>query len=167
LKFIQQSLERHIKPGGKILGIGCGNGNISYQLAKNGFAVTGMDIGKDAIAEAKRTYQMSNLEFIAVRAEDIATFRDTKFDALICSEVIEHLTAPEKLTLLFSKYLKPGGVVAVTVPNDFGPREVLITKPFQRMNRGQGVMYKIVLGFKRFLGYQAGQSLIKFSIYLL
>ena len=56
LRFIQQSLETHLKPGGKVLDIGCGNGNISYQLAKSGFAVTGMDISEDAIAEAKRNY---------------------------------------------------------------------------------------------------------------
>lgn len=158
LRFIQQSLENNIKPGGKVLDIGCGNGNISYQLAKSGFTVTGMDISEDAIAEAKRNYQLPNLEFIAVRAEDIGTFRDTKFDALICSEVIEHLSEPEKLTMVFSKYLNPGGIVAVTVPNGFGPREVLITKPFQRMIRNQGFAYKMVLGFKRMLGYQ-GQTI--------
>ncbi|MBM3435591.1 MAG: methyltransferase domain-containing protein [Bacteroidetes bacterium] len=158
LKFIQQSLEHNIKPGGMVLDIGCGNGNISYQLAKSGFMVTGMDISENAIAEAKRSYQLPNLEFLAVRAEDIGTFRDTKFDALICSEVIEHLTEPEKLTLLFSKYLNPGGIVAVTVPNGFGPREVIITKPFQRMIRKQGFAFKMVLGFKRLLGYQ-GQTI--------
>jgi 2-polyprenyl-3-methyl-5-hydroxy-6-metoxy-1,4-benzoquinol methylase len=158
LRFIQQSLETHLKPGGKVLDIGCGNGNISYQLAKSGFAVTGMDISEDAIAEAKRNYQLPNLEFIAVRAENIGTFRDMKFDALICSEVIEHLSEPEKLTMLFSKYLNPGGIVAVTVPNGFGPRELLITKPFQRMIRRQGLTYKLILGFKRMLGYK-GQTI--------
>jgi 2-polyprenyl-3-methyl-5-hydroxy-6-metoxy-1,4-benzoquinol methylase len=93
-----------------------------------------------------------------VRAEDIGTFRDTKFDALICSEVIEHLSEPKVLTQVFSKYLNPAGIVVVTVPNGFGPREVLITKKYQRMNQKQGFLFRLTLGFKKILGYQ-GQTI--------
>ncbi|MCB0805021.1 MAG: methyltransferase domain-containing protein [Bacteroidales bacterium] len=154
LSFILESLSKHTKPGGKVLDIGCGNGNISFQLAKYGYQVTGIDISTEAIEEAKRNYKLPNLTFKTVKAEDLATFNDTRFDALVCSEVIEHLNHPEDLTQLFKNYLNPGGAVIVTVPNGFGPREVLITKRMQNLIRKKGFTFKVVLGLKKMMGYK-------------
>ncbi|HLC52632.1 MAG TPA: class I SAM-dependent methyltransferase [Candidatus Nanoarchaeia archaeon] len=46
----------------KVLELGCGHGNDSIFLAKNGFKVTAIDISKKAIAEAKRRAKIAGVK---------------------------------------------------------------------------------------------------------
>ncbi len=49
----------------KTLDVGCGNGYFSYYLSKKGFKVTGIDVSKEIINYAKKSYpQSNNLKFI-------------------------------------------------------------------------------------------------------
>ena len=43
------------KPGAHVLDVPCGNGRLSFELAKHGYRVTGVDISKEFIKEAKET----------------------------------------------------------------------------------------------------------------
>lgn len=43
----------HCGPGGHVLDVPCGNGRLSFELAKRGLHVTGMDISEEFIAEAR------------------------------------------------------------------------------------------------------------------
>lgn len=51
------------------------------------------------------------------------------------------------------EFLKPGGVFVATVPNGYGPREMLITRPMQYLHR-KG-LDKPIVAFKKMLGYNA------------
>jgi SAM-dependent methyltransferase len=44
-------------------------------------------------------------------------FRDVAFDAIVCSEVIEHLFAPDRVFEFARDTLAPDGVLVVTTPN--------------------------------------------------
>jgi SAM-dependent methyltransferase len=44
-------------------------------------------------------------------------FRDEQFDAVLCSEVIEHLVDPDGLLTEISRILVPGGKLFLTTPN--------------------------------------------------
>ncbi|MDQ2973805.1 MAG: class I SAM-dependent methyltransferase [Acidobacteriota bacterium] len=50
--FIQKHLQ--LSPGAKVLDVPCGNGRLSLDLAKRGFAITGVDIASEFIDEAKQ-----------------------------------------------------------------------------------------------------------------
>lgn len=43
------------KPGESVLDVPCGNGRLSFEVAKRGLRVTGLDISEEFIAEARRT----------------------------------------------------------------------------------------------------------------
>lgn len=43
----------HCRPGAHVLDVPCGNGRLSFELAKRGLSVTGMDISKEFIDEAR------------------------------------------------------------------------------------------------------------------
>jgi SAM-dependent methyltransferase len=43
------------KPGAHLLDVPCGNGRLSFELAKRGYRVTGVDISQEFIAEARAT----------------------------------------------------------------------------------------------------------------
>ncbi|MCX7817494.1 MAG: methyltransferase domain-containing protein [Syntrophales bacterium] len=49
---------------------------------------------------------------------DITTIpeSDSSFDAILCSEVFEHIPEPEKALEEFSRLLKPGGILILTAP---------------------------------------------------
>ncbi len=131
----------------RILDIGCGNGNISLALGSLGHEVVGVDIDGDSIQIAKQRNQFKQVSFLQT---DVASMSITDtFDAMVCSEVLEHLPDPGLLVASAHRLLKPGGQLIVTVPNGYGPRELLMTRPMQWMHqRGLArVLYTIKRGF--------------------
>lgn len=50
-EFLVKAL--HCKPGAHLLDVPCGNGRLSFELAKHGLRVTGIDISEEFIKEAK------------------------------------------------------------------------------------------------------------------
>ncbi len=117
---IAAALQRHLPAGPvNILEVGCGMGYLTCALQRSGYArVLGIDVSPTAIAAARRRYG----EFYQVA--DIMTFAthsDERFDAIVMTEVIEHLEQPLALIRAASDLLKPGGVLICTTPNrDFG-----------------------------------------------
>lgn len=149
LNFIAESIQEHCQPGARILDVGCGNGNIARGIGSLGYEVVGIDFSKDAIRYAKSKNNLVNVSFRVCSAEEVAATEH--FDAVICSEVLEHLHKPELLVNTLTKILKPGAVLIATVPNGIGPRELLVTRPVQKMSKTW--MGKVVDNSKRALGY--------------
>ncbi|HYG37023.1 MAG TPA: class I SAM-dependent methyltransferase [Cytophagales bacterium] len=152
LRFITDNLKRYAPNGKKILDVGCGNGNISIHLGKLGYEVLGIDISDKAIAKASAYNDLPNVKFEVRSAEEIVA-SGVKYDGIICSEVLEHLNAPEKLLSVIHQILKDDGVLIVTVPNGFGPRELFMTKPMQWMRKENNFLWKFVSKTKQTLGY--------------
>lgn len=150
--FIVKNLKQHIPDTGKVLDVGCGNGNISIQLGGLGYMVQGVDVSDKAIKKATETNTFANVRFDVISAEQLVADGKT-YDAVICSEVLEHLEQPEDLVKTLYDLLADNGILIVTVPNGKGPREVLMTKPMQKMRNGNGAMWKLTNGVKKMLGY--------------
>ena len=78
-----------------------------------GFNVTGMEPDLDGFNLAKATH--TNIRF-----ENLGVYDDTSslglFDAVISSEVIEHLFDPSALLNVARTNLKPNGVLIITCP---------------------------------------------------
>ncbi|MBC7381727.1 MAG: methyltransferase domain-containing protein [Bacteroidia bacterium] len=151
LDFIINSVRALNNPNAKILDIGCGNGNMSLALGSLGYFVTGIDIDKTSIEHATILNTFKNVKFEVNDANSLAV-KDA-FDVVVCSEVLEHLKQPRELTESIYRILKPGGVFIATVPNGYGPREVLITRPMQWLH--QKGWDKQIVAFKKLLGYDA------------
>ncbi|WP_266368186.1 class I SAM-dependent methyltransferase [Tellurirhabdus rosea] len=154
LDFIVKQVQSLQKPDVTIMDIGCGNGNIARVLGGFGYSVLGVDIDPESIAEARKRNAFPNVRFEQMDAESLPTAGE--FDVLVCSEVLEHLDVPGSLVETAYRLLKPGGRLIVTVPNGHGPREVLMTKPMQWINKkGYGDWLVTV---KRSLGYANATS---------
>ena len=81
LKFIETAVNSLERSHLQILEIGCGNGNISYQLAHSGHYVSGIDIDEKSVQSANRKFQHEKLQFkvmdvceYIVKEEDKAEF---------------------------------------------------------------------------------------------
>ena len=119
-----------------------------------GFIVTGIDISRETLEEAENRFGSTpNLQFIKMDAQNISLPENEKFDAVVCSEVLEHLNNPEALVTNFRNLLKPDGTVVVTVPNGWGPRELLVTRPSQILLSGNSILSRALQVVKGALHY--------------
>jgi 2-polyprenyl-3-methyl-5-hydroxy-6-metoxy-1,4-benzoquinol methylase len=152
LQFIDSCIEKLTQKSLSILDVGCGNGNISRYLGAKNHEVLGIDISKESIEKASKLNTFENVSFKHLAAEHLIQ-QGKKYDVVVCSEVIEHLDEPSIVLNELRYLLAPNGILIVTVPNGFGPRELLITKPMQWMkNRTPGV-FSVVKGIKKMMGY--------------
>lgn len=102
-----------IKPGSKILEIGCGLGAESTFLAVRGMNMTSVDISQDAVNTAKKiadAYQVNvNWKVGDILQMDLP---EQGFDVITDQGCFHHLTNEERPVYLkqVMKFLKPGGM---------------------------------------------------------
>lgn len=107
LRKIDRLLE--LKPGQRLLEVGCGQGHLTKRLANRGIEVTGIDANKEApvVAGTDRVVHMM--------AEDLQ-FDDGAFDTIVSVHAIEHIPPLERALSEMSRVLKPGGVALYIYP---------------------------------------------------
>lgn len=152
LKFIEANLQKEIPVNGRVLDVGCGNGVISRHLGQFGYEVLGIDISQKTIDVARSKNTLPNVRFEAISAEAL-TAQGERYDAVICSEVLEHLDRPELLLKVIHASLKDNGLLVVTVPNGVGPRELCVTRPMLKARNNPG-LWKAINKVKSALGFK-------------
>jgi len=102
---------------------GCGEGEISFELASIGANVVGIDISEIAIKKAQDKVAKSGLEsllhFEVMNAEDL-TFQENSFDLIYGSAILHHLNI-EKAYRQIHYVLKPGGTAIFLEPLGYNP----------------------------------------------
>jgi len=103
-----------------VLDIGCGMGYGSYLLASKAKKVKGIDISKEAIEYARRTYKRNNLDFYLLDIQNIKKFQN-RFDVVVAFEVIEHLKKENQVRFINHIYeiLRRRGILFISTPNKF------------------------------------------------
>ena len=120
-----QRFELH--PGMRVLDLGCGEGRhaITAYLEAPVLAV-GLDLNLDDLKTAQHRFeafdqQASDRNLALTQASGLALpFPDDAFDAVICSEVLEHVPDFQSVLNEIDRVLRPDGRLAVSVPR-FGP----------------------------------------------
>lgn len=97
---------------GRILDIGCGNGNLLLPLKQRGRGVYGTEINP---INAKYCNKIGLNVFCGMLEE--ANFDGEFFDTVILSQVIEHLPSPKKTLKEIYRILKPKGELYIFCPN--------------------------------------------------
>lgn len=98
----------------RILDLGCGNGALSHYLQSQGFSVVGCDADR-GVEMALRGNSGAEFRLVSVY-ESPNALGETGFDAVISTEVIEHLFLPAALPRFARSVLKPSGHLIVTTP---------------------------------------------------
>ncbi|CAG0918713.1 unnamed protein product [Notodromas monacha] len=102
----------------RILDVGCGGGILAEPLSRLGAEVTGLDPLEENIAVAEthkgETRFRGNLSYVCATIEDFANTNTNRFDALVSSEVIEHVANPGEFVANCVRVVKPGGSLFFT-----------------------------------------------------
>lgn len=72
-----------------VLDIGCGNGALTYDLARKVKRVIGIDLNKENIRIAEEKYSAPNIKYMV--GDVTENLPDKKFDTIILSNVLEHI----------------------------------------------------------------------------
>lgn len=109
-----------------ILDIGCSQGICSILLGREGFNVIGIDMDSQAIAFAQGELQKeerSTQEKVCFLTQNFMDYEASKqADTIILSEILEHLTHPDKVLQRALAMLRDHGTMIVTLPfgvNDY------------------------------------------------
>ena len=111
------------QPGDRILDCGCGRGFMLQVIN----AIADCDLygceseQYDPVLDMAQTALAGNAE---IRRADVVKglpYADEQFDKVILSEVLEHLSDPVRALQELYRVLKPGGTLAMTVPNSRYP----------------------------------------------
>lgn len=97
--------------GKRILEYGCGPGSKSFELARRGAIVTGIDISPVAIDIARAQAKEQGLEDVTrfeVMDAESTTFPDGSFDLIVGGAILHHLDLHRSYAEL-SRLLAPGG----------------------------------------------------------
>ncbi|MCG9059544.1 class I SAM-dependent methyltransferase [Laribacter hongkongensis] len=107
----------------RVLDIGCGTGaNLTAPLARRfpNVEFVGLDSDPASIEFARRAGPALNTRYYIEAVEDIG-----HFDLVIASEVIEHVELPDQFLAYLRDRLNIDGRVVLTLPNGFGPFELM------------------------------------------
>lgn len=109
--------------GRRFLDVGCSGGFMTQAAVAAGFITWGIDPDGDAVAHAKAhypgaTYRVGGLtEFAAEFAAQSEAQCEERFDAVYCSEVLEHVADANAFIGAISALMAPGGVLYLTTPD--------------------------------------------------
>lgn len=106
-----------IKPNGKILDIGCGDGHFLHLASISGLNCYGMEASKELAS-----YASDNTKAKIVQGTYSADmFPENTFDVITLIQVVEHLVAPLDILRIAKYYLRPTGIIVVEVPSIHAP----------------------------------------------
>jgi SAM-dependent methyltransferase len=104
-------------PVKRIADIGCGNGALCGSLKNNGFDVVGIEYDKQGFDISTKIYPNIHFYNLGVEANpNEVLMNEESFDAVVSTEVIEHLYSPHNLPIFAKHLLKGNGFLILSTP---------------------------------------------------
>src|SRR6267154_2735512 len=109
---------------GDLLDIGCGTGTFLAAARDSGFRVSGTELDRNAARFAKERLDLQRVLPLTI-SEFTERNAEERFDVVTFFEVLEHQAAPVEFLQKVKACVRPGGMIALSVPN----RERWLTGP--------------------------------------
>ncbi len=116
-----QWIDEHAKLAGKrVLDVGCGGGILAEAMAARAAHVTGIDLATKPLGVARLhalETGVSNVEYLEVAVEQLATQAAGTYNVVTCMEMLEHVPAPASVITACAQLVAPGGWVFFSTLN--------------------------------------------------
>jgi 2-polyprenyl-3-methyl-5-hydroxy-6-metoxy-1,4-benzoquinol methylase len=104
-----------LSPGARVLDVAAAQGNFSLALAELGFDVTWNDLRAELADYVRLKHERGKIEFAAGNAFELRF--PSLFDAVLITEIIEHVAHPDDFLAKAAALVRPGGYIVMTTPN--------------------------------------------------
>lgn len=104
-----------LPPGARILDIAAAQGNFSLTLAELGYRVTWNDLRSDLIDYVRQKHEHGSIDFAPGNVFELEFSH--KFDAVLATEIIEHVAHPDHFMRKLAEFIHPRGHIIMTTPN--------------------------------------------------
>ena len=104
-----------LEPGARVLDVAGAQGNFSLALAEMGYRVTWNDLRGELADYVRLKHERGAVEYAPGNMFELRA--DTLFDAVLITEVIEHVAHPDQFLAQAAALVRPGGYVVMTTPN--------------------------------------------------
>ena len=111
--FLRQraSFIRTLKPSGRLLDFGCGNGAFAQHMSMSGFDTVGVEPFSLGATQTADRLKLIRAPFEQIEGEL------GSFDIITLWHVLEHLRRPVEVLQRLATHLTPGGMIVISVPN--------------------------------------------------
>ncbi len=99
-------------PPGRLLDVGCGVGDLAAAFARHGWQACGVEPSARAVEHARA----AGVDAVAGTLDD-APWPLASFDAILFNHSLEHVGDPAATLAAATRLLRPGGLLAIAVPN--------------------------------------------------
>jgi SAM-dependent methyltransferase len=103
-------LRSQLKPGGRLLDFGCGNGSFMRAASRQGFECEGVELEENAREQAAKNSGCPVRALAEVKASG------RRFDIIYMGDVLEHLPAPAAMLRELEPLLAPDGIFFIEGP---------------------------------------------------
>ncbi len=115
-----------VRPGERVLDVGCGEGAFSAALAAAGARPVGIEVAEEPLRRARRLHPELALELVGAELP----FPAASFDVAWAGEVLEHVADGSGLLDELRRVLRPRGRLLVTTPDH--PRRLVLGLALRR-----------------------------------
>ncbi|MCH8010320.1 MAG: class I SAM-dependent methyltransferase [Chloroflexi bacterium] len=132
-----------LKPDSRLLDVGCGTGRHILELSRCEGTFVGLDMSEEDLKKMRYLLALAAQEGRLVANVHMAQgdgmslpFEDNEFDHVICTETLEHVDDDEAMLRDLIRVLRPGGVLVVSVPDEYSERLLWRLSPRYRTAPG-------------------------------
>ncbi len=104
-----------LQPGARVLDVAAAQGNFTLALAERGYRVTWNDLRAELAGYVQRKHQFGDVTYAPGNVFELSF--DEPFDAVLITEIIEHVAHPDDFLRQVSRLVRPGGYIIMTTPN--------------------------------------------------
>lgn len=108
-----ERLEQAVGRPGRLLDVGAGTGILMHLARERGWTVDGIDIAPLTARKVAEEFGLT----ISIGAFETFDFGGRQFDAITMLDVLEHVVDPLATLRRAHELLRPGGAIAIAVPN--------------------------------------------------
>ncbi len=128
-KYLIELLKKHGVQDGIVLDLGCGTGNITIELSKNGYDMIGIDNSIDMLSIAREKSADKNKEILYLHQDmrEFELYGTVKAAVSICDS-INYIMSDEELMEVFklvNNYLDPNGIFIFDFNTEYKYKNIL------------------------------------------